>query len=104
MGSEAYPTLTPDDAGASATSCLLQDYCDAWRQALRLVDVDYHSSVVPYHCPRFVPKYSEGKSQDYEPRYNLSMCYRAAADGWTAILQDRQRLQPELPLPEEDDA
>lgn len=97
MGSEAQSTLTQDDGDGTPASCLLSDFCDNWRRYHGLTDVDYwRSGVRKFHCPRNSARYSES---ELAADYDLSMCYAAGADGWTAIKQDWHNIT-QLPLPE----
>ncbi|SRR6266446_3014281 len=95
MGSEAHPSSTKDDGDATAASCLLQDFCDNWRLANGLTDVDYwfQPTIRKYHCPHLY-------SRDENVCYDLSMCYKHGADGFNAIREDWRNVV-QLPLPPE---
>jgi len=95
MGSEAHPTLSKDDGDGTPASCLLQDFCDAWRLANDLTDADYWLSggVRKYHCPHLY-------SRADDVSYDLSMCYKHGADGFTAIREDWRNIV-QLPFPPE---
>lgn len=100
MGSEAYPTLTRDDGDANAASCLLQDWCDAWRLANGLCDADYDlTGERKFHCPNHL--YSHEFRENTVGGFNLRHCYRRDADGYKLVYKVAAELQ--LPFPEEGD-
>lgn len=104
MGSEAYPGLSRENGDANAASCLLSDFCDAWREAMHLTDADYYGTGTrKFHCPLFrdVSKRSE---ESIAENYRLRHCYRYGEGGWHLVWTEARRTeQLTLPFPEERD-
>lgn len=72
-----HNSISREDGDATAASCLMQDFCDAWRHANHLTDVDYWLvDITKYHCPYYEVRGGE------EEGPHLRHCYKRGADGW----------------------